>query len=241
MWQGKTVGNPPSSQVRDLITCRNIGHSEASSSISTIIKVILAIENRMIPKTTGIKNLNTKGIVPRNPPPTNTATDSFISVRWNDWHLKAVTEPTVFPSFACRRRAGVNAFGYGGTNSHAIIENLQDEDRLTRKYTSVRTAKLTNGVTTRSERPQVLVFSAHDSVTLSKMIQAYASMSYVPRLIDLAYTLAQRRSVFASRAFAICHQESLTVDIVDAVSTIKNESSEAISIAFAFTGNHTIR
>ncbi|KAL9009887.1 MAG: hypothetical protein Q9173_005125 [Seirophora scorigena] len=43
-----------------LITRRNIGHSEASSSIATIIKLILAIENDLIPPTAGIVNLNTK-------------------------------------------------------------------------------------------------------------------------------------------------------------------------------------
>lgn len=39
---------------------RNIGHSEASSSIATIIKLVLAIENNLIPPTAGIVNLNPK-------------------------------------------------------------------------------------------------------------------------------------------------------------------------------------
>ena len=40
---------------------RNIGHSEASSSISTIIKAVLAIEKGIIPPTAGIDNLSANG------------------------------------------------------------------------------------------------------------------------------------------------------------------------------------
>ena len=60
--KGQTVSSP-SSRLAGLILPRNIGHSEASSSISTIIKVILAIENGIIPPTAGVENLNTKGMV----------------------------------------------------------------------------------------------------------------------------------------------------------------------------------
>lgn len=36
----------------------NIGHSEAASSIGTIIKAVLALENGIIPPTTGVTKLN---------------------------------------------------------------------------------------------------------------------------------------------------------------------------------------
>ena len=43
----------------------NIGHSEAASSISTIIKAVLAVENGIIPPTAGLiaPNKNSKSIV----------------------------------------------------------------------------------------------------------------------------------------------------------------------------------
>ena len=40
----------------------NVGHSEASSSVSTIIKTVLALENGIIPPTAGVTNLNAKGM-----------------------------------------------------------------------------------------------------------------------------------------------------------------------------------
>ena len=41
----------------------NIGHSEAASSMSTIIKAVLAIENGIIPPTTGLVVPNKKSMV----------------------------------------------------------------------------------------------------------------------------------------------------------------------------------
>lgn len=37
----------------------NIGHSEAASSIGTLIKAVLALENGIIPPTAGVTKLST--------------------------------------------------------------------------------------------------------------------------------------------------------------------------------------
>ncbi|KAI3390425.1 hypothetical protein diail_9721, partial [Diaporthe ilicicola] len=85
----------------------NVGHSEASSSIGTIIKSVLALEKGIIPPTAGLRRLNPK-------------------IPWNDLNVKVITEPTVWPrAQGTTRRIGINAFGYGGTNSHAIFENAE--------------------------------------------------------------------------------------------------------------------
>jgi acyl transferase domain-containing protein len=36
----------------------NVGHSEAASTICTIIKAVLALEHGIIPATAGVKTLN---------------------------------------------------------------------------------------------------------------------------------------------------------------------------------------
>lgn len=38
----------------------NVGHSEAASGLTAVIKAILAFENAKIPPTYGVKNLNPK-------------------------------------------------------------------------------------------------------------------------------------------------------------------------------------
>jgi acyl transferase domain-containing protein len=45
----------------------NLGHSEAASGLTSILKVALAFEYGMIPPTFGVKNLNPKRKNPGDP------------------------------------------------------------------------------------------------------------------------------------------------------------------------------
>lgn len=82
----------------------NLGHSEAASGISSIIKVVLALEKKQIPPTIGVTKLNPK-------------------LKLEDWNIQIVTETTPWPlpegpqKMEGLRRAGVNSFGYGGANA----------------------------------------------------------------------------------------------------------------------------
>jgi acyl transferase domain-containing protein len=155
----------------------------------------------------------------------------FFVVLWDEWRLEPVTEPREFPTWLPCRRVSVNASGYGGTNSHAILENFQHRDLSLRGYKSVRKGNFPK----MPDRPQVLVFSAHDNTTLIRNVKSYSEVSNTPELIDVAYTLAERRSIFPIRAFAICRQESINANVLDALQTIRN-SVKPPTIAFAFTG-----
>lgn len=81
----------------------NLGHSEAASGLSSIIKAILALEKGMIPATLGVKNINPK-------------------IHTEEWGVKIVTSLTDWPKSAnghvpAMKRISVNSFGYGGANS----------------------------------------------------------------------------------------------------------------------------
>lgn len=84
----------------------NLGHSEAASGISSIIKVVLALEKKRIPPTIGVAKFNPK-------------------LKLDDWNIQIVTQSTPWPLVDSPhgqegklRRAGVNSFGYGGANAH---------------------------------------------------------------------------------------------------------------------------
>ncbi|KAL3450556.1 hypothetical protein BJX65DRAFT_316007 [Aspergillus insuetus] len=81
----------------------NVGHSEAASGISSVIKATLALEHGRIPPTYGLKNVNPK-------------------LRLEERNFCIPTETIEWPDETRLRRIGVNSFGYGGANAHVIIE-----------------------------------------------------------------------------------------------------------------------
>ncbi|KAL8749595.1 MAG: hypothetical protein Q9199_007590 [Rusavskia elegans] len=81
----------------------NIGHSEAASDLSAVIKACLIVEKGMIPPTKGVA-------------------DPIKKINWKGWKVAVVKEPTPFPADPPVRRVSVNSFGYGGTNGHVLIE-----------------------------------------------------------------------------------------------------------------------
>ena len=70
----------------------NLGHSEAASGLSSVIKATLALENGCIPATIGLKNINPK-------------------IKTEEWGVKIVTETTPWPTVSSTgsqvRRIGV--------------------------------------------------------------------------------------------------------------------------------------
>ena len=85
------------------------------------------------------------------------------------------------------------------------------------------------------DRPYLLVFSAHNEATLKCNLNAYSDVGSKADLLDLAYTLATRRTKHSSRTFAICRKRSFSADFAKASeSTI--EPAEVATVAFAFTG-----
>ena len=83
----------------------NIGHAEAASGIAGVIKVVLAIENGIIPPTIGFVNPNP-------------------NIDFKGAKVKVVTEATKWPADKPIRRASVNSFGFGGANAHCIVEHV---------------------------------------------------------------------------------------------------------------------
>lgn len=80
----------------------NIGHMDAAAGMAGIIKVIMALRNRMLPPTINVS-------VP------NRAIDFDAS----PFLLQQTLEPWPEPEGV--RLAGVSAFGFGGTNAHVIV------------------------------------------------------------------------------------------------------------------------
>ncbi|TQW02595.1 polyketide synthase [Cordyceps javanica] len=81
----------------------NVGHLEGASGLVQVIKAVMMLEKGEIPPLLWFDQAN-----PRIP--------------LEDWNLKLATEPTPWPNQG-PRRISINSFGYGGTNSHCIIDD----------------------------------------------------------------------------------------------------------------------
>jgi amino acid adenylation domain-containing protein len=81
----------------------NIGHLESASGMAGLIKVLLSFEHGRIPS-----HLH---FVQPNP-----------HIAWKEIPIRVADRPIEWPRGPQKRIAGVSAFGFSGTNAHAIIE-----------------------------------------------------------------------------------------------------------------------
>ena len=84
----------------------NVGHLEPAAGVAGLTKVLLAIQHREIP---GQLHFNTP-----NP-----------KIDFEGWKLKVVAHNTPLPDSAQPLYFGVNSFGFGGTNAHAVIQEYR--------------------------------------------------------------------------------------------------------------------
>lgn len=163
--------------------------------------------------------------------------------------MQVVTKLTPFPSSLPVRRIGVNAFGYGGTNAHAVLESV---DSVAPGYCRHSTSKHanhhvngtngTNGMMETPARPQLLLFSAHDKLTLQNNLADYSSSCSQYDSADLAYTLGRRRTKLSHRTFAVVDPKgsNLETEFQTASTDILVEAGKAVSAALVFTGMYNV-
>ncbi len=81
----------------------NTGHLLTAAGMVGLLKVILGMENGLIPPTINLKDpqISPNGVVTRD---------------------RIVMEPTPWPETGRPKRTALNAFGFGGTNAHLVLE-----------------------------------------------------------------------------------------------------------------------
>lgn len=179
----------------------NFGHTEGASGLLSVIKTVLSLENSTIPPN--IKFVRPNPAIP------------FESAR-----LTVPTEPTSWPQGRLER-ASVNAFGVGGSNTHAVIDSAA----------SFNLPAMLEGA---PDEPQLLLFSANSEKALTSMIGNYREfVQRKPESIrNLAYTLANRREHLPHRSFAIASKGSIGI----ASPTTKQAKQPTLVIVFTGQG-----
>ncbi|KAL4730982.1 Type I Iterative PKS [Fusarium chlamydosporum] len=150
------------------------GHTEGAAGIAAIIKASLSVQHGIIPPNMLLEKLN--------PDLEAYAKRLLITLDPKPWPALERGQP---------RRASVNNFGLGGTNSHAILESYEARPVTSDYYGAPVTTPF--------------VFSATSKQSLAAIISAYltwlrSSEALSVDLRSLSYTLYARRSQFPVRA-----------------------------------------
>ncbi|MBJ7329825.1 MAG: type I polyketide synthase, partial [Solirubrobacteraceae bacterium] len=147
----------------------NLGHLEGAAGIAGLIKVVLALHHDLLPPS-----INYAGPNPH--------------IAFDRARLDVVTEPRGWPRHDGVARAGVSAFGFGGTNAHVVLEEPSEPARPA--------APDADGA------PVTLLVSAATEPRLraeAAALAAWIEDDDAP-LADVAHTLARRRGIGPVRA-----------------------------------------
>lgn len=87
----------------------NCGHLDAAGGVAGVIKAALALKNQIIPKTLNAVKPNPQLELEDSP--------FYLPQETTPWKQELDEEGNLLP-----RRAGVSAFGFGGTNVHVVME-----------------------------------------------------------------------------------------------------------------------
>ncbi|KAJ8131779.1 hypothetical protein O1611_g1844 [Lasiodiplodia mahajangana] len=191
----------------------NFGHSEATSGLTSIIKVLLSFNKGIIPPTYGVNQLNPK-------------------LALESANMQVVTEQEKWPRFL--RRASINSFGYGGANAHVILESVESYRGADLEPRSATPEDDTH--------PSVLPVTAKSKQSLEKrlaQISSLAETADLAHLRALAFTLGSRRSQLTEKAIllAVPMGSTKSKTEVHRLSVPRSDKRGAtLPLAFVFTG-----
>jgi acyl transferase domain-containing protein/NAD(P)-dependent dehydrogenase (short-subunit alcohol dehydrogenase family)/acyl carrier protein len=141
----------------------NIGHLEAAAGVASVIKVALSLHQDTVVPVANLK-------VP-NP-----------AIAFDELGLRLPTQAEALPHDERPCLAGINSFGYGGTNAHVLMQRF-DEPRLAQPCDA--------------KAPYLLVASARDATALKSYVTALRdSVAARPArdFVDIVYSSARRRT-----------------------------------------------
>jgi acyl transferase domain-containing protein/D-arabinose 1-dehydrogenase-like Zn-dependent alcohol dehydrogenase/acyl carrier protein len=185
----------------------NIGHLEAAAGIAGLIKVVLSLQHREIPPHLHFQELNPNISLEKTP-------------------FDFPTRSVPWTSDSAPRCAGLSSFGFGGTNSHVILEEAP----------AAKSAGLTPP--RQVERPlHLLALSAKSDAALDQLKDRYERhlATQVPAWPDVCYTANTGRNHFETRMAVIARSS----DWRDAT-VIRGSSAPRPKVAFLFTGQGSV-
>lgn len=188
----------------------NIGHLETAAGIAGLIKTVLAIYHRQIPPSLHYHQPNPHLNLPKS--------NLQVATRLTTWPGDSQTIPT----------AGVNSFGFGGTNAHIILQGFP----LVKNYNHQLIEPDFRILTLSAKTKEGL------TVKIQQLQQFICKHPLIP-LEDICFTANAKRSQFQHRlALVIHHKQELQNLLVteDTLPLSHISSNNPQPIVFMFTG-----
>ncbi len=193
----------------------NVGHLETASGMAGMIKVINCLQRRALPPTVHLQTLNP-------------------NIDFAGWNLHPVAEYTEIEGDQ-RLIMGINSFGFGGTNAHAVLAEYQGS-----------APKRTDSIASAIALPPLLLSARNDAALADQAAQMAQQLADpTTSYYDLAWTQATRRqllprglAVQAQSVEQICVllQQFAAEDKDSAVFTGDNLGQD-LPVALVFSGN----
>ncbi len=186
-----------------------VGHLNTAAGVTALVKAALAVERGVIPPVCHFAAPN---------PRLDLARGGFA----------VPSTRTAWPASATPRRAGVSAFGFGGTNAHCVLEEAPPRAR--------------------SKAPpwQLLTLSARSTAALDAVTSKLAAHLEAHPSIDLgdvAFTLQQGRRAFQHRRAVVARDAADAVEALRDGSRARSEGSveaplvDAVAMLFPGQGS----
>jgi malonyl CoA-acyl carrier protein transacylase len=193
----------------------NIGHSESASGMAGLIKVVLSLQHKYIPKHLHFQELNPLITLDRFP--------AVIPTEGMEW--KTMGEGK-------RRIAGINSFGISGTNAHVILEEAPVPTPV-----AVEIARPKHLLTLSAKSEKALQ-------ELAESYETYLNSHAKASLADICFTTNTGRSHLDYRLAVVTESTAQLREQLSAFTT-GEETTEVVTdhipskspkIAFLFTG-----
>ncbi len=161
-----------------------IGHTKGAAGAAGLIKTALALHHKVLPPTLNVTQPSPKMDLEHSP-----------------FYVNSEARPWIRAEGAPPRRAGVSAFGFGGTNFHVVLEEYRSDHD-----TAYRLHSVTQSVLLHEPTPSKLLQTCEGTLAALKGGQAesaYADLTRVSRSVSIPATSARLGFAAASREEAV--------------------------------------
>ncbi|KAM3444039.1 hypothetical protein NHJ13734_001638 [Beauveria thailandica] len=184
-----------------------IGHTEGTAGVAGVMRASLAIQNQTIPPNLHFQSLNP-------------AIEPYYG------NLQITTEAVPWPTLnGGVRRASVNSFGFGGANSHVIIESYSPSDQDETQFDTLQSSSASASASASS----LTSLASSTSSLVSTSFMASTSANVLPLLLSASSEKTLRK---LAQQYILHIRENPDVDLASLAWTLF-KSKSALNIRLA--------